>query len=72
MKMTSADVKALGCVDDIVEEPAGGAHNDPVSAAQLLDAKLELHLNALRSMPLAEMMEQRRAKFRNIAQFYTI
>jgi acetyl-CoA carboxylase carboxyl transferase subunit alpha len=72
MKMTSADVKALGCVDDVVLEPAGGAHNDPVTAAKLLEKKLELHLSELRSVPLEVMMEQRRAKFRNIAQFYTI
>jgi acetyl-CoA carboxylase carboxyl transferase subunit alpha len=72
MKMTSADVKALGCVDDVVLEPAGGAHNDPVTAAKLLEEKLELHLSELRSVPLEVMMGQRRAKFRNIAQFYTI
>ncbi len=71
MKMTSADVKALGCVDDVVDEPAGGAHTDPVSAAQLLDAKLEFHLGQLKSMSLDALLEQRYTKFRNIAQFYT-
>src|ERR1700726_644670 len=30
MRTTAADVKELGCVDEIVPEPVGGAHADPV------------------------------------------
>ena len=29
LKITSEDVSRLGCVDDVVPEPAGGAQNDP-------------------------------------------
>ncbi|HEX3940720.1 MAG TPA: acetyl-CoA carboxylase carboxyltransferase subunit alpha [Acidobacteriaceae bacterium] len=71
LKITSEDVSRMGCVDDIVPEPLGGAHLDPQGAAALLDAKLLWHLGELRSMPLAEMISRRQAKFRNIAQFYT-
>src|ERR1700726_2568996 len=31
LKITSEDVSRLGCVDDVVPEPAGGAQNDPVT-----------------------------------------
>ena len=71
MKTSSTDVKAFGCVDDVVSEPAGGAHTDPESAATMLDEKLQWHLKDLRSMPLDEMIRKRQAKFRTIAQFYT-
>jgi acetyl-CoA carboxylase carboxyl transferase subunit alpha len=71
LKITSDDVHSLGCVDDIVPEPLGGAHVDPQGAAALLDAKLQWHLDELRSLPLDEMIARRFAKFRNIAQFYT-
>jgi acetyl-CoA carboxylase carboxyl transferase subunit alpha len=71
LKITSEDVSRLGCVDDVVPEPPGGAQADPAASAALLDAKLQRHLCELRSMPLEQMIERRRAKFRNIAQFYT-
>lgn len=71
LKITSEDVSRMGCVDDVVPEPLGGAHLDPQGAAALLDAKLQWHLGELRAMPLEEMIARRMAKFRNIAQFYT-
>jgi acetyl-CoA carboxylase carboxyl transferase subunit alpha len=71
LKATADDVKALGCVDDIVPEPEGGAHTDPGAAAALLKEKLSLHLNELNAMPMDELLQRRYEKFRNIAQFYT-
>lgn len=71
LKVTAVDVKALGCVDDIVREPDGGAHNDAVAAAELLNEVLKSHLSEVKAMPLDEMLKRRYEKFRNIAQFYT-
>jgi acetyl-CoA carboxylase carboxyl transferase subunit alpha len=71
LKITSEDVRSLGCVDDVVPEPLGGAHIDPQGAVALLDAKLQWHLGELQSMPVDEMVARRFTKFRNIAQFYT-
>ena len=71
LKITSEDVSGMGCVDDVIPEPVGGAHLDPAAAVALLDAKLEWHFSELRALSLDELMARRRAKFRNIAQFYT-
>ena len=71
LKTTSADVLAMGCVDDVVPEPPGGAHLDPEEAARMLDEKLTWHLNELKDMPADARLAARRSKFRNIAQFYT-
>lgn len=71
LKATAEDVKALACVDDIVPEPEGGAHADPVVAAELLSEKLRWHLNELKTLPLEELLKRRYDKFRSIAQFYT-
>jgi acetyl-CoA carboxylase carboxyl transferase subunit alpha len=60
----------MGCVDDVVPEPPGGAHNDPVVAAALLDEKLAWHLSELRAMPTEVRIARRLAKFREIARFY--
>jgi acetyl-CoA carboxylase carboxyl transferase subunit alpha len=70
LKITSQDVSRMGCVDDVVPEPPGGAHNDPVVAAALLDEKLVSHLSELRAMPAGQRIARRLAKFREIARFY--
>jgi acetyl-CoA carboxylase carboxyl transferase subunit alpha len=71
MKITSADVMSLGCADDVVREPEGGAQADSEAAAAMLAEKLRSHLSQLKAMPVDEMVRARQRKFRNIAQFYT-
>jgi len=70
LKITSEDVLRLGCVDDVVPEPAGGAQNDPAAAAALLDEKLICHFRELKAMTVDAMVLRRLTKFREIAQFY--
>jgi acetyl-CoA carboxylase carboxyl transferase subunit alpha len=70
LKITSEDVSRLGCVDDVVPEPAGGAQNDPAASAAMLDEKLAWHLSELQAMPVEERIARRLAKFREIARFY--
>jgi acetyl-CoA carboxylase carboxyl transferase subunit alpha len=54
----------------MVPEPAGGAQNDPVASAAILDEKLAWHLSELQAMPVEERIARRLAKFREIARFY--
>jgi acetyl-CoA carboxylase carboxyl transferase subunit alpha len=70
LRATADDAQALGCIDDIVEEPAEGAHTDPEKAATLLTGKLAEHLGALRKLTTPELLEQRYQRYRNMAQFY--
>ena len=42
LRITSSDLKQLGCIDDVVPEPEGGAHTDPDAAAKLLDVALRI------------------------------
>ena len=71
LRYTAGDVKLLGCVDDVLPEPSGGTQNDPAAAMAIVDEKLRYHLGTLHSLSIEELLEQRYAKFRNIAQFYT-
>ncbi|MGD0444427.1 MAG: acetyl-CoA carboxylase carboxyltransferase subunit alpha [Edaphobacter sp.] len=71
LKYTAGDVKLMGCVDDVILEPRGGTQNDPEATMSMVGEKLQYHLAELRSLPLEVMLEQRYAKFRSIAQFYT-
>jgi acetyl-CoA carboxylase carboxyl transferase subunit alpha len=70
MRITAPDLDELGVIDGIVPEPEGGAHRDHEAAAALLDATLQKHYADLKKMPVAELLDSRYKKFRNIAQFY--
>ena len=71
LRITSSDLKQLGCIDDVVSEPDGGAHTDPDAAAKLLDTALQNHFSELKSLPVKELVASRYDKFRKMAQFFT-
>ncbi len=63
MKMTAADLKALGVIDRIVKEPMGGAHRDRPLATAAIGKAIGEELNALTRFSPKELLQQRRAKF---------
>ena len=71
MRITAEDLQELKCIDGIIPEPDGGAHNDPDAAAALVDEALQRYLRELKSMPCDQLLASRYDKFRNIAQFFT-
>ncbi len=71
LKYTASSVKDLGCVDDVLSEPAGGTHADPACAMSMIDDRLQFHLAQIDGIPVEQLLEERYRKFRNIAQFYT-
>jgi len=72
MRITATDLKELGCIDDIIPEPEGGAHKDYEAAANLLDVSLQKHYAELKKVPPAELVVSRYNKFRHMAQFFRI
>jgi acetyl-CoA carboxylase carboxyl transferase subunit alpha len=72
LKITATDLNQLGCIDGIVPEPEGGAHNDHQAAAALLEAALLQHYQDLKKIPLQELIASRYNKFRNMAQFFRV
>ena len=71
MRITATDMTELGCVDDIVPEPEGGAHTDYDAAAALLDKSLQKHYGDLKAKPVGELVGSRYNKFRHMAQFFS-
>ena len=71
MRISAPEVEKLGCVDEIIGEPPGGAHTDHEAGAGLLGQALTRHLNQLKAIPVEELVAARQKKFRNLAQFYT-
>ena len=72
LRITATDLSELGCIDDVVPEPAGGAHVDHEAAAALLDAALGKHFAELRKLPAGELVASRYNKFRHMAQFLRV
>ena len=70
MRITATDLSELGCIDDIVPEPEGGAHRDYEAAANLLDVSLQKHFSELRKIPPQDLIVSRYDKFRTMAQFF--
>jgi len=65
LKLTSMDIDALGTIiDDVIPEPAGGAHNNHVAAAATVKKYLKKHLAELKQLSPEELVEQRYQKFR--------
>ncbi len=71
LRYTAHDTKALGCVDDIIGEPAGGSQADPAKTFSLVNERLKHHFAELQSMSVDDLVAKRYEKFRTMAQFYT-
>ena len=63
MRVTAGDLRALGVVDRVVDEPLGGAHRAPEEAIANLKAAILEELDGLAKLDRAQLLEQRRAKF---------
>ena len=65
LKLTARDIDELGdVIDEVIDEPLGGAHNDHAAAAELVKQSLKRHLAALSMLSGEELVEQRYRKFR--------
>jgi acetyl-CoA carboxylase carboxyl transferase subunit alpha len=64
LKITSSDLLALGLIDAVVPEPAGGAHNDYDAATALVDQALAQALAELSPLSVDELLSARYEKFR--------
>ena len=63
LKLTAKDLLDLRIVDEIVPEPAGGAHADPDGAADELGEALRRHIQQLRKIRVPKLLELREEKY---------
>lgn len=69
LKLTGAELQKLDIIDGIIPEPAGGAHKDYDTAADILKDHLCKELKSLKKLSPAKLKEQRYKRFRSIS-FY--
>ena len=69
LKITAQDLFQMKIVDEVVEEPIGGAHRDPRRAAELLKEAVVRNLAEIRNVPFDDLLKQRYEKVRRIGMF---
>ncbi len=69
LKFTSKHLHALGVIDDVIEEPLGGAHRDHHQMAARMKSYLTRTLAGLREHTPEQLINSRYEKFRRIGVF---
>jgi acetyl-CoA carboxylase carboxyl transferase subunit alpha len=69
LKITAPDLKRLGIVDYVIEEPLGGAHRQPLKTAANLKAAIVSNLDRLSKLSAPDLQELRYQKFRKMGVF---
>lgn len=69
LKLTTADLKGLGLIDEIIEEPAGGVHVAPEELYPGFSETLSTQLEELTAMKEKDLLEERYIKFRKMGKY---
>lgn len=66
LKLTAEDMLQNGLIDGIIEEPVGGAHQDPLATSQNLKTKILADLAVLTQKDKEVLVSERIEKFSNM------
>lgn len=72
LKMHPEDLLAWGVIDEIIPEPLGGAHNDPIVVYQAVKNFVLERSEKLGTIPLESLIENRYQKFRKLGICHSI
>ncbi len=67
--VTSDRLKGLGLIDQVLNEPLGGAHRQPTEMAERLRDAIELKLRELESLSLDDLVASRQERLLNYGEF---
>lgn len=69
LKIDANNLLNLGIIDDIIEEPEGGAHEDHEKTCENIRDKLRVTIEELKQYSIEDLLEQRYIKFRKMGKF---
>ncbi len=69
LRLTAKDLEQFAIVDEVIPEPKGGAHNDPVGSSDELKKALLNHLEQMKGMSYSELLDSRAERFRKLGVF---
>ena len=70
LKITAPDLLKLGAIDEVVPEPAGGAHKNQKTACANVKKAVLAAIKELKKLTPEELVEARYAKIRSYGNFY--
>ena len=68
MKLTAKELFKIGIIDEIIQEPIGGAHRNREQAVFSTKTSISKHLIELKNYTREEIFQQRKKKFLNIGK----
>lgn len=68
MRITAADLKELGVIDEIIPETKGGAHRNILKQSENIDLMIRKTFEQLSGISKAELIEKRYEKYMKIGQ----
>lgn len=69
MKLTAPDLLQLGVIDAIIEEPLGGAHQDPEAAAKIVKSYILRAIEEMEKIPPRDLIDMRIEKYGKMGVF---
>jgi len=69
LRFRSKDLQGFGVIEEIIEEPVGGAHRDPHLAASRVKHYLRSQLKDLVKTPAEQLVDKRYERFRKLGVF---
>ena len=66
LRITAAELRRLGVVDEVLTEPLGGAHRNPLAMADVLKQVILRNLSELARLPKQRLVEKRLDKIRGV------
>lgn len=69
LQLSGATLKKLAVIDEVIVEPLGGAHYDPVQSAAALKIALQKHLADLRGLSIEKLLSARYERYRHLGEY---
>jgi len=69
LKISAEELKELGLIDDIIDEPLEGAHRDPKKAAENLKNYFLKSVDELKNLSMNELIQKRYEKYLNYGKY---
>lgn len=69
LRLSAGDLYDMGIIDEVISEPLGGAHHDPIGAANALKNSVRSHLLELEKIEPEKLLDLRYEKFRQFGEF---
>jgi len=69
MGITATRLQQLNLLDEVIPEPLGGAHREPLTTAERLRDALTRHLESLAALPQKQLLDDRRKRLRGFGVY---